>query len=222
MMPSARIKYIITVLVILSSSVLIAGDENIDNAMFDGYITGDDVRVRESYSTDSKIIGFLKIGTPIKCTSVTKYKYPVGNDIEYWYKCTPKAFGVNGWVYGKFVSKQIFDYNRHIASLPDIKYNSKMFDSLINTKWSTCDGNLPIECYATYFKKKTVETYGMEGNFTYQIVSIEETGNHLIIIGKMIMSNISLDTNTDQSLKLIIQIINNKTIKINNGIVYKL
>jgi len=216
----ARIIYILIIGII--AIAVNALDNVIDKINYDGYVIVDNLRIRENYSIDSKILGFLKIGTAIRCTEITKNKYNVDSDINYWYKCTPSAFGETGWVYGKYISKNKFDKNKYISTLPVIKYYSKIYNSLVNTSWSSCRGNEPMECYATVFKKTTVETYGMEGNCIFYIESIKESGNNITLIVKLIMANYSINSNPNKIIQMSISINENRTIKIDNAIRYKI
>ena len=198
-----------------------ASDLNVEESNFDAFICADNVRVRESHSLNSKIIGILKIGTSIKCIAVTKGQDAIGADSYCWYKCTPRAFGVTGWVYGKFVSKEKFNNDKFIKTFPSSQGSSKKYKLLIDTNWSTCDGDMPIDCYGMSFKGAIIEVVGMDGNFVYHIESIKDVGNTILINSKLIMANISIGVNDSQSQQYIIEVVNAKTIRVNNGMYYK-
>jgi hypothetical protein len=213
-------KFIFFFIILLSLSSINANNIEVEDIQSDGYLIGDNIRVRESYSIDSRVMGYLKIGSYVKCIAITKNKYSVSSDLDYWYKCA--TLGSTGWIYGKYISKDKFDKQKYLNTLPTVKHDSKIYNSLINTKWSTCNGNEPIECYTTVFNDKTIVTSGMEGTFTYLIESINESGSHIRIIGKLVMSESFLLQNPNETIKYTISRKNDKTIKVNDYLQYKI
>lgn len=209
-------------LLLLSILPASADDTETQNIRLDGYIIAGNVRVRETYSTDSKVLGFLKIGTAVRCEAVTTTKFRIGTDSAYWYKCTPRAFGVTGWVYGKFISKEKFDTKQYINSLKPVKFNSVLYTSLINSIWGYCEPSPPNDCDSVSFDPTTITAGGMEGVFTYHIESIIETGNTITVVARLIMSNISIEKDPDEKVKYVITGINRKTIRLNGATLYRL
>jgi hypothetical protein len=72
-------------------------------------INADYVRVRENPLKDAAPAGFLYKNMIVEIRSQTPEKEKIGNDSHYWYEV--KGNDVSGWVYGKFLSPNVANWD---------------------------------------------------------------------------------------------------------------
>jgi hypothetical protein len=100
------------VLFILSFSLF---GENV-SINISGYLTGDNVRVRETPDTNGTQLGFVKSGTNVTCTERTAEKMKIGSMNDYWYRCSIGGM-YDGWIYAHFISEGTFNRAAQLKKL---------------------------------------------------------------------------------------------------------
>lgn len=103
---------------------------------FNGFVSGQNVNVRENPSLESKIIGNAFLGTKVYVRKRTEKKMKIGEFNDYWYFC--KNFtGEKGWIYGKFIKNGEYDFKSYINKLPN-KLLPESYKKLEAGWWTSC------------------------------------------------------------------------------------
>lgn len=180
------------VMLLCLTSVAVGRDQFTTLENYTAWVKGDNVRVREKPSTNARVLGFLKIGTPVLCSRVTTEDSRVGDALGRWFLCKAIASESAGWVFGSFIvpadSAERFNEEEYARRLARPGSAGKSFARLVGTTWNDCEPGAMRGCYGIGFTDTSIRTGIGPDQKTYHILSMTETNGQIRIRGTLALS----------------------------------